>query len=235
MEYLQKPVEATHLCSLFPLSPQPHHPESLEHLSDWTLMFHYKTLPCPRVGCLQWSNCWGYHSPVDRRRMLVFAEGKFTYEGVKCGISGTHYHCKYAHNTYEVAFHPYNYRTTMCSGSKIAGLCSLYGLYCRYAHHSSELRVPAELYGKKDSPPKANFEDLMQLSELYGSLEAKLRQMTGLVNRRKAAIACCNCHRGERLYLYSGCGHGVCGKCAQNREITCIACGVEGILVSLDT
>ena len=85
MEYPHKPVEALYFCPLF---PQPPHPESLEHLSDWTLIFLYMTLPCPRAGCLQWSNCWGYHSPVDRRRMLVFAEGKFNYEGVKCGVSG---------------------------------------------------------------------------------------------------------------------------------------------------
>lgn len=235
MEYLSKSIEDTPLVSDFTCS-QPRlkqplvGPESHEVHSDWTLIFHYKTQPCLQTCCEQWSSCWGYHSPVDRRRVPSFADGKFNYEGRKCGFESISQDSSYAYNSYEVAFHPLNYRTAICPGLKVADICYLYGQYCRYAHSHEELRTPSEIYFT--SEPTSTWSDLLQLSELRGNLEAKLKQVTGLVERRKAVLGCAGC-RGQRRFLYSGCGHAVCGKCSQGGGSCCKACGEEGELILL--
>lgn len=226
MEYLSKSIEDTPLATA--CSQPLVGPESYELHSDWTLMFHYKTQPCSQTSCQQWSSCWGYHSSVDRRRVPIFADGKFNYEGLKCGFTESQ-DSSYAYNSYEVAFHPLNYRTAICPGLKVADICYLYGQYCRYAHSSEELRTPWEVYSKPQST--ATCSDLLQLSELRGTLEAKLKQVTGLVERRKAVLGCAGC-RGQRRFLYSGCGHAVCGKCSQGGNC-CKACGEEGELILL--
>lgn len=214
-------------------SKQPvHGPESHEHPSDWSVMFLYKTQPCVQVNCEQWSSCWGYHSPVDHRRVPRFTKGEFNYEGVKCELEGTHTDCQFSHNTYEVAFHPLNYRTALCKGLKVAGVCYLYGVYCRHAHCEDELRAPVEIYRKRDTSPPASLNVLMELAELRGSLQAKLARVSTLVNRHRSTLACCSCHHAERRYLSSSCGHGLCVVCAQSRD-NCAACGESGQLVLL--
>ena len=207
--------------------------ESHELYCDWVLMFHYKTQPCLQTDCQQWSSCWGYHSPVDKRRVPAFDGGKFSYEGIKCGLEEAHQECKFSHNAYEVAFHPLNYHTTLCPGLKVAGVCYLYGKYCRHAHITEELRTPTDLYSKSEVIPTATLSDLLQLSEMRVDLEVKLRELVALVERRRNELDCAGCSRGERRYLYSGCGHAMCGKCSQSEENCCKVCRVEGELVLL--
>lgn len=205
--------------------------ESLEKYSDWVVMFHYKTQPCLLSDCQQWSSCWGYHSPGDRRRVPAFIGGKFTYEGIKCTLQQAP-QCNFAYNVYEVAFHPLNYHTTLCQGLKVAGSCYLYGKYCRNAHKTEEIRSPADLYSQSQVISTATLAELMQLSELRADLEARLLALVVLVERRRSELDCAVCSR-ERQYLYSLCGHAVCGKCSQSEGKGCVVCGVQGELILL--
>lgn len=213
MEYLPIAAETLPLRSFFPASFQPlYRPGNHKGRSN------YITKPCGQIDSIQGNSYWERPSTVDRRGKDVL------------GLAGVPQHCKSAHNSSEVALHPQNHHTATIPAIKTTKTGSLYG---PNANKPSEPHSNAEPIGQKASISKATLEDLLHLSELQGSLKAKLKQITDQMNRRKGTIACFACHTGERLHLYTSCGHGVCGKCAEKAETHCEGCGKAGKLVCL--
>lgn len=205
---------------------------SPDSLIDWALRSDSSTFPCGKSEYIQGRSCWECSSRVDQGK-LVCGSGKSSSEDGKNGLAGISQHCKVPYNPSGVAFRPQKHSATPFSVSKSAPTASLHDQNSKYGPTPSKLLSSTELTWK-NSHSQAYFEGLLQLSEQQGALKAKLKQITDQVNRRKVAITCFSCRNGERLYLYSGCGHGVCGKCAEKGKTHCQTCGKPGKLVLLD-
>ena len=86
-----------------------------------------------------------------------------------------------------------------------------------------------------DSPPR--FDDLLNLYELKGSLEATLNKTKSLLAQRRTALTCANCLQYQRVFVFSSCGQGICFHCSQRDSDSnlCPACGKIGMLVMLQS
>ena len=212
--------------------------------SHWRYMFTYKTQPCSLSDCRN-PLCWDYHSPQDHRRVPVFDESLrvFNY-GIKlcdCRDLG----CKFSHNYYEKAYHPLLFKTKPCKAGEIAGKCVKNGIHCSFAHRGETLRSPATIYTQLTStPPQPSIpepspsltpKDLFQLSQEQGALEARLKQLTAAIFRRKQTQTCPKCKLRIRTVVSSGCGHAVCEECSRPQAFACVVCGSAGGWVSILT
>lgn len=233
-------------------------PECLEKGEDWVVIYRYKTVECDKQCCKPERDCWNYHNAGDRRRVPVFDPETrwFNYFSKKCAITSWHSDCGYAHNTFELGFHPLLYRTKLCFGDRTAGICSIYGKYCGFAHETEELRSPERIYPlqkklareeetctRLPALPRTEPEgepcallttdslfSLFQVQGAYGAALGRLeRQLEGL----KLKLCCQLCRENWRAFLYCCCGRGICTTCAQNWRAECAFCRLPGQLVAL--
>ena len=230
--------------------------EAMEKTEDWVVIYRFKTEQCRKGRCKLERECWGYHSPADWRRVPVFDSSTqwFNYFSKKCGITDWHPDCGYAHNTYELSFHPLLYRTKLCHGTRTDGVCSIYGKYCGFAHAQSELRTPAVIYPlqvkipPEDAaawtlPPLVQREVesgavltpdfLFRLYQIQGAYEAALQKLTKDMEKLKNRLYCQLCRSDIRAYLFTCCGRGVCSQCRQGPSKECPFCMSSGQLIAL--
>lgn len=105
------------------------------------IILMYKTKAC--CGCEDKENCFGFHDQFDRRRNPFSFRGKISYIPVPCKNNNCNQQlCKFSHNSYEVDFHPWSYRTLLCDRAKtksnrLAGLTSNSILKCLGSFRSS--------------------------------------------------------------------------------------------------
>lgn len=96
----------------------------------------YKKTKCPE-DCGNEKNCPFYHTLSDKRRNLV----QIDYNPQIChfGINCLRKHkCPFAHNKYELGFHPLKYKKKYCKNLFDVSKCK-YGKYCADAHFDEEL------------------------------------------------------------------------------------------------
>lgn len=82
-----------------------------DNVREIVLMF--KTKPCN--GCEDKDNCLGYHDKSDLRRNPFSFRGKISYIPIICNNKHCNQQlCKFSHNSYEIDFHPWSYKTIGC-------------------------------------------------------------------------------------------------------------------------
>ena len=74
--------------------------------------------------------------------------------------------------------------------------------------------------------------DLFKLHREQGALEARLRQVSQLISRRKELVACGLCHKQPRALVSASCGHCLCVGCVEQE--VCPVCGCEGGWIALE-
>ena len=103
-----------------------------------TLILEYRVNPC-RHGSCKSDECFGYHNRSQRRRR-PFVRGQLVYEDSicpsrpNCPNGDT---CNLCHSRFEMAYHPYRYKTRPCFN---LANCTA-GKLCCYAHGNMDLRV----------------------------------------------------------------------------------------------
>ena len=108
-------------------------------------------MPCPHNA----STCFLSHSRLPRRRRPTLLNGRFNYLPTRCRylpsssssddadtLCPQGVHCRFAHCTEEVIYHPSKYKTQLCPHRlDDEGRCSGYGMHCAKAHGQPDLRV----------------------------------------------------------------------------------------------
>lgn len=108
-------------------------------------------MPCPHNA----STCFLSHSRLPRRRRPTLLNGRFNYLPTRCRylpsssssddadtLCPQSVHCRFAHCTEEVIYHPSKYKTQLCPHRvDEEGRCSGYGPHCAKAHGQADLRV----------------------------------------------------------------------------------------------
>lgn len=97
--------------------------------------------------------CFDAHSRLPRRRKPQLIHGRYNYIPTRCRYimedqecpQGAH--CRFAHSTEEVIYHPSKYKTQLCSHPLAVdesgrSHCTGYGIHCAKAHGESDLRTP---------------------------------------------------------------------------------------------
>jgi len=118
--------------------------------SDNFYMYKFRT----KKQCRQPNNCNNTHSLVTWRRVPKQGRnGLFNYipkpcpgwkKHQKCVLQDS---CPQAHGFLEIIYHPLLYRTKMCESNQKSGVCRKYGVHCAKAHHPTEIRNLAKIYG----------------------------------------------------------------------------------------
>ena len=107
--------------------------------------------PCPHNA----ATCFSSHSRLPRRRRPTLLNGRFNYLPTRCRylpsssssddadtLCPQGVHCRFAHCTEEVIYHPSKYKTQLCPHRlDEEGKCSGYGPHCAKAHGQGDLRV----------------------------------------------------------------------------------------------
>ena len=107
-------------------------------------------MPCPHNA----STCFLSHSRLPRRRRPTLLNGRFNYLPTRCRylpsssssddvdtLCPQSVHCRFAHCTEEVIYHPSKYKTQLCPHRlDEEGKCSGYGMHCAKAHGQNDLR-----------------------------------------------------------------------------------------------
>lgn len=103
------------------------------------IMFEYLTKQCQNcVG----ANCIDFHDPKMKRRPPArLFMGLWNYEPTMCKMRTCDVNCQFAHNDFEVFYHPMNYKTQVCEFPLIEGKCKLRGNFCFKSH--GDLRKPS--------------------------------------------------------------------------------------------
>ena len=108
-------------------------------------------MPCPHNA----STCFLSHSRLPRRRRPTLLNGRFNYLPTRCRylpsssssddadtLCPQGVHCRFAHCTEEVIYHPSKYKTQLCPHRlDEEDKCSGYGMHCAKAHGQADLRV----------------------------------------------------------------------------------------------
>ena len=108
-------------------------------------------MPCPHNA----STCFASHSRLPRRRRPTLLNGRFNYLPTRCRylpsssssddadtLCPQGVHCRFAHCTEEVIYHPSKYKTQLCPHRlDEEGKCGGYGMHCAKAHGQGDLRV----------------------------------------------------------------------------------------------
>ena len=134
---------------------------------------HWASLGPAQCGCIS-ATCFASHSTRPRRRRPTLLNGRYNYLPTRCryvrggGNGGAEaeddcpqgVHCRFAHCTEEVIYHPSKYKTQLCQHRTDEDVaCVGYGLHCAKAHSPSDLRVgvyevsddcPTPLYSATD-------------------------------------------------------------------------------------
>lgn len=213
----------------------------------------FKVTKCQVPACDR-SLCFEYHHSEDRRRPIVeLPSGHWSYGPEQCRNSALCIgeNCSFAHNSWEIWYHPMRFRTQRCAaGEGLWGLCQ-YGLHCPYAHHLGEFRRPARavsslsVKGRKQryagiSLRDISFakvalatrnlaEELQCLQQQRVLLQVQLEGLCARLQRMQRQGQCAECRERRRQRLGS-CGHGVCERCVQD-QWTCRVCAQEVKLV----
>jgi len=124
-------------------------------------MFRYKVKPCKRgLSCPNKVNCNFYHDEIEMRRdpsvhlswpckhaKVQLHDGTVEWHPARCpmGLSCTH-----AHSRMERQYHPFIYKTNLCTYSS-TGNCFL-GKYCAHAHGKHDLRRPSPEFNGPNLP-----------------------------------------------------------------------------------
>jgi hypothetical protein len=105
--------------------------------------------------------CFHAHSRIPRRRKPILQHGRFNYIPTRCRYIAEEkecpqsYHCRFAHVTEEVIYHPSKFKTQLCSHQVDKdGACSGYGQHCAKAHGPPDLRIPVFETSEDCPPPK---------------------------------------------------------------------------------
>lgn len=218
----------------------------------------YKVIKCKLPTCDR-SLCFEYHDNEDRRRPIgQWMNGMWSYRAEKCPNSAICIgeNCSFAHNSWEILYHPMKFRTQRCAMQAGEwGMC-LYGLHCPYSHHISEFRraspgLAREIPSKtSNSHPSACFpaislrdistakvnlvtrnlvEELQGLQQQRIQLQVQLEGLNKRVKGLQQLIKCGICGRKPRVRLGS-CGHGLCANCTV-QTWTCRVCAKEAKLI----
>lgn len=96
----------------------------------------YKTTKCPE-NCGNIKKCPYFHTLADRRRDLreVDYNPQICHFGINCLSK---HKCPFAHNKYELNYHPLKYKKRYCKNLFDISQCK-YGKYCADAHFDEEL------------------------------------------------------------------------------------------------
>jgi len=96
----------------------------------------YKTTKCPE-DCGNIKNCPFYHTLADKRRILsqVDYNPQICHFGINCLRK---HKCQFAHNKYELRYHPLKYKKKYCKNLFDVSKCK-YAKYCSDAHFDEEL------------------------------------------------------------------------------------------------
>lgn len=93
--------------------------------------------------------CFDAHSRIPRRRKPQLLHGRFNYIPTRCRYMAEEQecpqdvHCRFAHATEEVIYHPSKYKTQPCGHPLDEhGHCTGYGIHCAKAHGDPDTRVP---------------------------------------------------------------------------------------------
>lgn len=218
----------------------------------------YKVVKCRLPTCDR-SLCFEYHNNDDRRRPIdQWKSGMWSYRPEKCPNSAICIgeNCSFAHNSWEILYHPMKFRTQRCAMQAGEwGLC-LYGLHCPYSHHIGEFRraspgLSKEIRGgTSDFKPAACYsalslrdislakvtivtrslaDELLGLQQQRIQLQVQLEGVNKRVSRLQEQLKCALCGKRPRQRLGT-CGHGVCERCAV-QTWTCGVCAKEAKLV----
>lgn len=107
----------------------------IEHLD----LERFKTEKCTRETCRNVKTCPFYHSGGDCRRDPF----KYPYSPEPCEFGRNCFSrmkCQFAHNKYEINYHPLRYKKKYCSHLLEINHCR-YGKYCAYAHNDQDIRI----------------------------------------------------------------------------------------------
>lgn len=102
------------------------------------------------------SNCFDSHCKPPLRRKPHLQHGRFNYIPTRCRYlvdkeeCPQSIHCRFAHCTEEVIYHPSKFKTQRCSSEAKGGVCEVYGRHCAKAHSDEDLRAP--VYETMDNP-----------------------------------------------------------------------------------
>eukprot|EP00457_Paulinella_chromatophora_P000161 gb/GEZN01000161.1/.p1 GENE.gb/GEZN01000161.1/~~gb/GEZN01000161.1/.p1 ORF type:complete len:1189 (+),score=109.77 gb/GEZN01000161.1/:34-3600(+) len=111
-------------------------------------------------------SCFDVHSRMPRRRKPNLQHGRFNYIPTRCRYiledreCPQGLHCRFAHCTEEVIYHPSKYKTQMCTHQlDAAGHCSGYGCHCAKAHGENDRRNPVFEGTLEESLTQTSLED----------------------------------------------------------------------------
>ena len=196
----------------------------------------YKVTKCQFPTCDR-SLCFEYHNNEDRRRPVAeLPNGNWSYRPEQCrnSVLCIGENCLFAHNSWEIWYHPMKFRTQRCAMKEgLWGLCQ-YGLHCPYAHHIGEFRRPAvslpfgqvrdrrnavqcyaEIslrdisFAKVALVTRNLVDDLQALQQQRVQLQVQLKDLCERLQRAQRQTQCAKCKQRSRQRLGS-CGHGVC-------------------------
>eukprot|EP00808_Paulinella_micropora_P023133 g19020.t1 len=104
-----------------------------------------KTGSCPE----RTHSCFDVHPSMARRRRPYLHQGRFNYMPTRCRYiledrdCPQREHCRFAHSTEEVIYHPSTFKTQACPYPvEKNGHCSRHGRWCAKAHGDEDTRVP---------------------------------------------------------------------------------------------
>lgn len=107
----------------------------IEHLD----LTRYKSEKCPKDVCRNPKTCPYFHTVEDYRRDPFSAR----YSPELCEFGPNCYSrakCRFAHNKFEVHYHPRRYKKKYCKYLLEINRCK-YGKYCAYAHNDQDIRI----------------------------------------------------------------------------------------------
>eukprot|EP00808_Paulinella_micropora_P005242 g4755.t1 len=138
----------------------PFAPSEMEPLLQWETAEHARYIYGFRVNACELAkqnrcphedmySCFDVHPRMARRRKPNLQHGRFNYIPTRCRYiledreCPQGLHCRFAHCTEEVIYHPSKYKTQMCTHQlDAAGHCSGYGCHCAKAHGENDRRNP---------------------------------------------------------------------------------------------
>lgn len=96
--------------------------EDLRHLPDdyIRIIMNFKTQRCSK-SCVDLLNCPFYHSLEDMRRPLYDLNGNLLYITGSSPCNCANLLCQYAHNAYEINYHPSKFKSVSCLNFKNCG------------------------------------------------------------------------------------------------------------------
>lgn len=123
-------------------------------------LVNFKTTECEQKDDSEHEeNCRNFHNKDDMRRkpiLYFYKSGIWNYYPIKCEQNECKLGriCRYAHNNFEILYHPLLYKTSLCASCKSFDMkntgelpdCPNNSCECSYAHSIEDLRDLSKIY-----------------------------------------------------------------------------------------